>query len=237
MSDNSTIPNSGSVSKLIIHCYLDKDFKQKNSALDFTVPINPESFTRNYQVNLDTRVASGQPGTDAGYKGSQPETLKLDFVLDGTGVVQGYARPPGTKSVHDELKAFLDCAYKFDGKTHKPNYLILYWGTEIKFPCVLSSVDVNHTLFKPDGSPLRVKISATFTKTESDAARAAITNMSSPDLTHQRVVLQGDRLDWLSNTVYTDPGYFLMIGRFNNLTTVRRLTPGQKLNFPPLPKR
>lgn len=234
MSDSN--PTSNSLSKLIIHCYLDKNFQQKKPDLDFSTPINPESFTRNLTVNLDTRVAHGQPGTDAGYKSSQPEQLKLDFVLDGTGVVQGYAYPPGTNSVHEELEAFLNCAYKFDGITHKPNYLIVYWGTEIKFPCVLSSVDINHTLFRPDGSPLRVKISATFTKTESDAARAAIAQFSSPDLTHQRTVQQGDRLDNLSFDIYTQPGYFLMVGASNNLTTVRRLSPGQKLNFPPLPK-
>src|SRR5258708_34128323 len=107
MSDS--IPTDSSVSKLVIHCYLDKDFKQKKPDLDFSTPINPESFTRNVTVNLDTRVAQGQPGTDAGYKGTQPEQLKLDFVLDGTGGVQGYLRPPNTFSVHDELQAFLDC--------------------------------------------------------------------------------------------------------------------------------
>jgi Contractile injection system tube protein len=236
MSDNSTIPNSGSVSKLIIHCYEDKNFKKKKPNLDFSTPINPESFSKNYSVNLDTRVAHGQPSTDAGYKSSTPETLKLDFVLDGTGVVQGYLHPKDTKSVHDELQAFLKCAYTFDGVTHRPNYLIIYWGTEINFHCVLSSVDINHTLFLPDGSPLRVKISATFTKTESDATRAAKTKQSSPDLTHQRVVQQGDRLDWLTNDIYTDPNYFLMVARSNGLTTVRKLQPGSKINFPPLPK-
>jgi hypothetical protein len=233
---SASTPVDNSLSKLVIKCYLDKDFKQKKPEFDFTLPINPEAFTRNYTVNLDTRVAQGQPGTQAGYKSSQPEQLKLDFVLDGTGVVQFYKKPAGTNSVHDELHAFLQCVYKYDGKTHRPNYLILYWGTEIKFPCVLSSVDLNHTMFKPDGSPLRIKISATFTKTESDAARAAIAQMSSPDLTHQRQVKQGDRLDSLSYTIYADPNYFLMVGAFNQLTTVRRLTPGAKLRFPPLPK-
>ncbi len=174
MSDNSTIPNSGSVSKLIIHCYLDKNFKQE-AGLRFSVrPSTRNLFRRTIRSTwtpgwrMDSRVQ------DAGYKSSAPEQLKLDFVLDGTGVVQGYLHPKDTKSVHDELEAFLKCAYKFDGITHRPNYLIIYWGTEIKFPCVLSSVDINHTLFLPDGSPLRRKISATFTKTESDAARAAV---------------------------------------------------------------
>jgi hypothetical protein len=236
MSGSTTIPNSNSLTKLIIHCYTDKNFQVKRPDLDFSTPINPESFTKHYTINLDTRVAHGQPGTQAGYKSSQPEELKLDFVLDGTGVVQGYLHPAGTGNVSQELDAFLKCVYKYDGITHRPNYLIVYWGTEINFPCVLSSVELNHTLFNPDGSPLRVKISATFTKTESDAARAAISGMSSPDLTHQQVVQQGDRLDWLTNNIYTDPSYFLMVGKFNNLTTVRKLTPGTKLNFPPLPQ-
>lgn len=236
MSGSTAIPTGNSLTKLIINCYTDKNFQVRREDLDFSTPINPESFTKNYTVNLDTRVAHGQPGTQAGYKSSQPEELKLDFVLDGTGVVQGYLTPPGTSSVHDELDAFMECVYDYDGITHRPNYLIVYWGTEITFPCVLSSVELNHTLFNPDGSPLRVKISATFTKTESDAARAAVCQMSSPDLTHQKVVQQGDRLDLLTYNIYTDPNYFLMVGKFNNLTTVRKLTPGVKLNFPPLPQ-
>ena len=235
MSDSTPVADN-SVSKLIMHCFLDKNFQQRKEEFDFSTPINPESFTRNLTINLDTRVPQGQQGTNAGYKSSQPEQLKLDFVLDGTGVVQGYLYPPNTFSVHDELQAFLRCAYQYDGITHRPNYLIIYWGTEINFPCVLSGVDINHTLFNPDGSPLRVKISATFIKTESDAARAAVEAMSSPDLTHQRVVQQGDRLDWLSNTIYADPGYFLLVAAFNKLTTVRKIKPGLKINFPPLPK-
>jgi hypothetical protein len=233
---SSTTPKSNSLTKLIIHCYLDKNFQQKKESLDFSTPINPESFTKNYTINLDTRVATGQPGTQAGYKGSRPEELKLDFVLDGTGVVEGYLTPPGTTTVHQQLEAFIKCVYKYDGKTHMPNYLIVYWGSEIKFPCVLSNVDINHTLFNPDGSPLRVKISATFTKTESDAARAAISQMSSPDLTHQQTVQQGDRLDLMTNNIYTDYNYFLWVASVNQLTTVRKLTPGTKLNFPPLPQ-
>jgi Contractile injection system tube protein len=235
MSD-STPPATSSLTKLIIHCYLDKEFQQKKPILDFSTPINPESFTKNYKINLDTRTPHGQPGTQAGYKSSTPEELKLDFVLDGTGVVEGYLKPKKTNGVHDELAAFLKCVYKYDGKTHRPNYLILYWGSEIKFACVLSNVDINYTLFTPDGKPLRAKISATFTKTESDGARVALSQMSSPDVSHQQVVQRGDRLDWLTFTIYTDPSYFLTVGQFNGLTTVRKLTPGQKLEFPPLPK-
>ena len=239
MSGSTPSPKKGAgggLSKLIIHCYLDKNYQQKKPEMDFSTPINPESFSKSYTINLDTRVPHGQPGTTPGYKSSAPEELKLDFVLDGTGVVQGYLHPAKTHSVHEELDAFMKCVYKYDGITHRPNYLIIYWGSEINFPCVLSNVELNHTLFNPDGSPLRIKVSATFTKMESAAARTAISNPSSPDLTHQRTVQQGDRLDLLTFNIYTDPNYFLYVGKANNLTTVRKLAPGTKINFPPLPK-
>src|ERR1700742_4032036 len=120
MSGSTTPPKSASLSKMIIHCYLDKNYQQKKPKLDFSTPINPESFTKHYTVNLDTRVAHGQPGTKPGYKSSAPEELKLDFVLDGTGVVQGYLHPDKTKTVHQELEAFMKCVYQYDGITHRP---------------------------------------------------------------------------------------------------------------------
>jgi hypothetical protein len=218
---------------MVIHSFSDKDCQQELKDLVFTVPINPESFTRNYKVDLDTRTGHGQPGTQPGYKSSAPEELKIDFVLDGTGTMEGYPKKYDKMPVEIQLKKFLDCVYTFNGNTHRPNFIIVVWGSEIHFPGTASNVDLNYTLFLPNGNPLRVKVSATFKKSESDKARAAANEFKSPDLTKYKQVQLGDRLDLLTFQKYNDPSYVLQVGRVNNLTTVRKLTPATSLYFPP----
>jgi hypothetical protein len=229
----STSPSDSALSKMVIHSFSDKDFQQEELDKLFTVPINPESFTKNYKVDLDNRTGHGQPGTQPGYKSSSPEELKIDFILDGTGTVEGYPSQYANVSVHDQLKAFLDCVYTFNGTIHRPNFVIVIWGSEIRFPGTVSSVDLNHTLFLPNGTPLRIKVSVTFVKSESDKARAAANKMQSPDLTHYHRVQRGDRLDLLTFSKYNDPNYFLQVGRVNNLVTVRKIAPPQEIYFPP----
>jgi hypothetical protein len=141
-----------------------------------------------------------------------------------------------SRKVHDQLEDLKKCVYNFDGKIHRPRFLVVMWGSEINFKCVLSNLDLNYTLFEPDGSPLRVKVSATFLAHKSREQLLAESKASSPDLTHFRKVKQGDRLDLLTNSIYNNPKYFMQVGKVNGLTTLRQLMPGTNLYFPPFNK-
>lgn len=230
---NSTSTSDQGLTKMVIYAYADKDFKKPLHDLDFTVPVNPESFMRNYKVDQDKRTSSGQSGTQPGYKSSAPQELKLDFVLDGTGAIQNYFPKMASLSVHDQLHAFMKCAYDINPQTHRPNFVIIIWGPEVKFPGQLSSVDVNHMLFLSNGDPLRVKLSATFTMSESDQARIIANKLQSPDLTERHTVARGDRLDLLTNDKYGQPSYFLQVARVNRLVSPRRLPMPGVLYLPP----
>jgi hypothetical protein len=225
---SASTPFGSVLTKMVIYSYLDKDFQQPQGT--FTIPINPETFGRNYKIDLDTRAGHGQPGTQPGYKASPPDDLKIDFILDGTGAVQGYPSQLAGMTVHDQLNLFLTCAYKFNTDTHRPPFCIVVWGADVNFKGVLSSADLTYSLFLPSGDPLRVKVSATFKSSETDQQRA---KASSPDLTKSRQVRKGDRLDLLTYNYYNDPDYFLQVARVNNLVTVRWLKPGSTLFFPP----
>jgi len=226
---------SGSLHKLVIHCFTDKDFKNEIKDSMFTAPINPESFTKNVKVELETRSATGSPGKDPKFKGVGTEELKLDFILDGTNTMEGYFNK-NNASVSEALAAFLQCVNDYDGKIHRPRFLIIFWGSEIKFSCVLSNLDINHTLFDPKGYPLRVKISATFVGYNSPEAEVALKNISSPDLTHYKRVTAGDRLDLMSYNIYNDSKYFLQVAKINNLVSLRNLRLGASISFPPFDK-
>lgn len=228
---------SGKLIKVIIHAFDDERFKIKSSTSPdpISLPINPESLNRNLKVTLNQQQGQGNQGTNPDYKGTEPEVIKLDFVLDETNSIQGY-KPIGEKKfVKDQLKALMNTVYKMNCKTHRPNFLKIHWGSLV-FPCILTDLALNYTLFKPNGDPLRIKVSTTFLEYLSQEERVAKECKKSPDLTHVKQVKAGDRLDWMTHQIYNNPKYLTQIARANGLTTFRKIKPGIELVFPPLEK-
>lgn len=237
--------NSGSIEKVSIYAYTDRTFQTPNKAAPqpFYLPINPENYSENRKIVTDNRQGQGNQGTDPRYASTAPEELKLDFIFDGTGAFENYkytdapnnpAEPD--KSVRGQLRLFLDTVYHMEKETHRPNFLKIHWGQYLKFPCILSSLDIQYTLFEANGEPLRAKISATFLNYLAKEEREALEKKKSPDLTRVRAVKAGDRLDLMTHETYNDVKYVLQVARFNNLPTLRRLKPGLQLAFPPVQK-
>jgi hypothetical protein len=231
--------SDSSLRKLVIKSFANRDFTGEDPARQFATPINPESFSQTFKVNVDARTSHGNHGSEAKYTSTAPEQLRLEFILDGTKTMEGYGgdnKEYINKPVHDQLADLKKCVYDMDGNIHRPRFLIVHWGSEIDFRCVLSNLELNFTLFKPDGKPLRVKVNATFLAHKSREELEAEAKKRSPDLTHQRTVKQGDRLDLMTFGIYNDPKYFLQVGKVNALTTIRKINPGNELFFPPFDK-
>lgn len=241
---------SGKLIKVSIESFENESFsrRSKSKPNPISLPVNPESFTQNFKIKLNIQQGQGNQGTNASYKGTAPEELKLDFILDGTNTIQGYNsklefNPEIDKKsdepalpVKDQLKIFMDTVYNMNGEIHRPHFLKVHWGDGFKFPCILSNLDLNYTLFKPNGDPLRVKVSATFLNYIAQKERVARERKKSPDLTHVRLVKAGDRLDGMTHDIYKDSKYVTQIARVNGLTSFRKLKTGLELIFPPLEK-
>lgn len=230
---------SGNLEKLLIYSFTKKDFSTnvgESTKPAFVAPINPESFTKNFKVERDGQPAAGNSGQELKFKYIGPKELKLDFILDGTGTMEGYWDAYKKMSVHDQLELFTNTVYNYNGNIHQPNFLLIIWGSEIKYRCVLTNLDINFTLFHPDGTPLRAKLSATFLDYMAKEERLAKEKRRSPDLTHFRKITQADRLDLLTNSIYNNPKYLAQVARVNGLTTLRVLKPGNELKFPPFNK-
>jgi hypothetical protein len=68
-------------------------------------------------------------------------------------------------------------------------------------------------------------------------AQLASIHLSSPDLTHYKKVVAGDRLDLLTYKVYNNSKYFMQVAKANSLGTLRNSRPGLNLSFPPFDKK
>ncbi len=231
--------SNNSLQKLVIRSFNDRNFSDEKKDRLFSTPINPETFSQSFKVSADDKGGHGNQGNEVKYKSSPPEELKLDFILDGTKVMEGYGstnKELFSKPVHDQLEALKKCVYYVIPETHRPPFLTVFWGTEINFRCVLVSLDVNFTLFEPDGSPLRAKVSASFKAHKTREEIQAENKLSSPDLTHYRKITEGNRLDLMTFSIYNDSKYFLQVAKSNDLTNLRKLKTGNELYFPPFDK-
>jgi hypothetical protein len=196
-------------------------------SLVFEVMFNPNSYTVNHKLNFDTKQAPGNGGGEPEFKNKESETFTLEFMMDATGA----SRP--AKPIIDQVSQFNKVTTNMNGKTHRPNYLVVQWGTFIR-ECVLQSANITYTLFSLEGIPLRAKVNATFIERADSELNARASMFSSPDLTHEIVVKEGDLLPLLTYKTYHDQKYYLQVARINKIKNFRKLIPGTRILFPPL---
>ncbi|RIH65348.1 LysM peptidoglycan-binding domain-containing protein [Mariniphaga sediminis] len=235
---------SGELIKLRIKAYKDEQFTEEVGDGEFKTLLNPEQYKFNYKIEQNEDQASGTSATSPRFNKALPEDLELEFVFDRTGVIVDYGKP-GTaddktfsdegNGIIDDIEQFKKVIFDYNGDEHKPNYLIISWGT-LLFKGTLSEMDVTFKLFKPDGTPLRAVARAKFKGFVEDDLRVAKENNSSPDLTHIREVKEGDTLPLMAFRIYGDSKYYLEVAKANQITNFRKLSVGQKIFFPPIEK-
>jgi hypothetical protein len=219
----------------ITACTVDKDgnVTPKTGKDDsFEVMINPSSYKYDTSVCYNKTRAQGEIGNRNQFKSMNDGKVSFELILDGTGVVNLPIPGVGSDDVKTQLKR-LNKVFGYDGEEHEPNHSQLVWGTLI-FYGRMTSMSTNYSVFKPNGDPLRAKVSLNFTGFMTNKEEMAKANRSSPDLSHLIEVKAGDTLPALCYRVYRDPSYYLDIAKVNGLLNFRDLKAGQTLLFPPL---
>jgi hypothetical protein len=219
----------GLLAKMTIIPFEDADTVQVGppAGPPFVVQFNPESFTVTNEIDYGSeQPAQSEDGGPAKFKGIKPRSFTFDFLLDGTGAA-------GTKVDVLAMLAAFKATTGFWGEIHPPRFLLLQWGAFIA-TCVLVSYSINYKLFRPDGAPLRVVLSTSFREHKSKAFEELTKNLSSPDLTHAHLVMEGEHLSLITYRVYRDPSYYFHVAEANGLNTVRSVATGATLYLPPL---
>ncbi|WP_194775014.1 contractile injection system tape measure protein [Pararhodonellum marinum] len=147
------------LTKVLIHAYDDRGLRIKSRITrnPISLPVNPENFTQKYSLALNR---SNQEGF-GDFKVVNPRDLKLDFIFDGTQTIQGYVYNGKDTSVKAQLEIFMEAVYRKEGSVSYPRYLKVQWGNFI-FPCVLADLELNYTMFAPNGEPLRIQVTTSF---------------------------------------------------------------------------
>jgi hypothetical protein len=211
---------------------------QEPTGLSFAIPLlfecmfNPDTYTVEHTTSFNTQQPVNGTGGDPKFNGAQPGTFSIEFILDGTGVSSDLEIPVAIP-VPVQVLLFNAVTLDISGDIHRPNYLIVQWGTFIR-DCVLVNSRITYTLFDSNGIPLRAKVNATFLERTDSKLNQIASMFSSPDLTHSKLVQEGDILPLMVYKEYKTQGYYLQVAGANRLKNFRKLETGTTINLPPI---
>mgnify|MGYP001363749433 CR=1 FL=1 len=232
------IGNLFKLAKLTIAAYENSERTTKLGLINtLEVQYNPETLSIKHESVFQAKQGIATSSAQARFSHGRSKLLNVSLVFDGTKVGYfGVELLRHVPSVAERIKQFLDLCYKIQGETHEPSYLRLSWDKSVLgpgFDCRLQSVDINYTAFERDGSALHATLAAVFVEDLDPKKKASLDRLSSPDLTHRRVVRSGDTLPLLCREIYGSSAYYLQVAEVNGLDDFRELEPGQALIFPP----
>ena len=250
----------GKLEKMKIIAYNDPHCEDSHKVGDaFSALVNPETYSLDYKVVFNSSQGQGSSATQQRYSYTPPEEMSFDFLFDSTGLlgnasllskaigkadaflgtggaIGGIATGlMGDKGVYEDVEKFKKMMMEYDSSSHEPKHFKLIWGRLI-FKGRCTGLSINYKLFNPDGTPIRAMCKVTFKGSVEENLRVAIENALSPDLTHYRVVKEGDTLPGLCYRIYGDSKYYLEVAKVNKLVDFRNLRQGDELFFPPVEK-
>jgi hypothetical protein len=223
MPDGGTIV--GGITKLTIEAFEDVDCT-KPTEESIVVPINPEGYSQKLGAKYTESEAIGASGRQKVLYRELGESLTLKLILDGTGAVP-FAT---TRSVTDQILDLRRIGLRINKDTDETNYLKLSWGV-LLFKCRMTRLQIQYTLFNPDGTPLRASVQATFDSVRPPNAPAG--KESARKKGRYETVRAGDTLPTMCQRVYGNPNYYPDVAFANQLDTFA-VSAGRQLYFPPL---
>lgn len=226
----------GELKKMKIVAYSKADYSDSSRKGEYTALINPDSYQLEYKIEYNNEQGQGSSSSQQRYKFTKPEDLSFEFLFDATGVLAtDTGLSPPKEDIAEDIQKFKELLTAYDGSSHQPHHLKLFWGT-LLFKGRLTSLQIQFKLFKPDGRPLRAVAKATFKGSLEENFRVALENSQSPDVTHLRKVMAGDTLPLMCYQIYGDSKFYLEVAKANRLADFRNLKAGDELFFPPIEK-
>lgn len=179
-------------------------------------------------------------------KGAGQNTPELQFTTGNSAMIEfGEILFDGFDdrvNVHDKYVVPLENLIHVDKKLHRPPLVFFSWGsgwgqgggkinTGVYF---ITGLDVNYTMFLPDGTPVRCKCKLTLT--EAPAKGKGGGDRQSPDTAHVYLVSRSDTLQSIAGKEYDDPSQWRRIANANGIDDPLNLMPGHRLLIPPILK-
>jgi len=201
------------------------------------VQFNPEEYTLTTSVNFAQTTVPGLSAPLTQFVAGGLQTLEMELFLDtyeehreGSRVLNRAAEDVRT------LVAAIGRLMAIEPTTHAPPVLLFTWGT-LSFTCLLAQARQRFTMFRPDGTPVRARITVTFNEFRTADLEAKEVKRETADYSRVHEVSEGETLRMVAWRAYGDPALWRPIALRNDLDDPRRLEPGVRLVVPRLPYR
>ena len=204
-----------------------------NTGIRIPVQFNPEE----YSVNRDNNFAQASvPGLSAPllqFAHGNMQTLELELLLD---TYEAHRGPPANGAGADvrPLVRKVTGLMDIDPTTHAPPILLFTWGS-FSFTCVLARASQRFIMFRPDGIPVRARVTVTFNEFKNAELEAKEVKRETADYSKWHELGQGETLSALSGRLFGNPALWRAIAIRNGIDDPLALVPGQKLMIPQLP--
>jgi len=215
--------------KIVI--YGDDKAKAKNAGkgeIDFL--FNPEAIRVTKTVKPKEGKQAGQNAPAPQFTGGNALVLEFGDILFDTFEKR--------TSVYKEHVVQLEKLIMVDENLHRPPQVFFTWGAgwgegpgEIHTGMwFVTGLDVNYTMFLPNGTPVRCTCKLTLTEVPKPPTK------SSPDTAHVYLVSRSDTLQGIANKEYDDPAEWRRIAEANGIDDPLHVQPGRRLLIPPILK-
>jgi len=201
------------------------------------VQFNPEEYTLNRDINYAQAAVPGLSAPLLQFVGGNLQTLDMELFLDSYEAhKQGSRLINAAHSDVRELVRQVADLMAIQPSTHAPPVLLFTWGS-LAFTCVLAKLAQRYVLFLPNGTPVRARLTVSFSEYRNVELEAKEVKRETSDYSKRHVVSEGDTLSSIAGAAYGDPRLWRVIAIANRLQAARRLTAGTRLRLPRLPFR
>jgi contractile injection system tube protein/LysM domain-containing protein len=201
------------------------------------VMFNPEEYT----LSRDNNFAQiGVPGLSAPivqFVHGNQQTLEMELFLDTYEAHTAGART--LNQAGDDVRALarkVTDLMNIDASTHAPPVLLFTWSS-LTFTCVLSRAIQRFIMFRPDGTPVRARLTVTFSQYSNAELEAKQIKRETADFTKLHIVGQGETLASIAQICYGNPRLWRPIAVRNRIDDPRTIAAGTRLTVPQLPYR
>lgn len=194
-----------------------------NDVIDFC--FNPTEYQFQKSNNFSEIAIPGLESPPIQFVRGNSEKLSVELLADTSDTLE---------DVRDKYVTKVRDLMKVKPESHAPPVVNFVWGKDEKnaFKGVIESLNITYTLFSPEGTPLRAKLSLTLKEYRPVEIQLKDPPRSSPDVEKTWVVRRGDKYSSIAAAVYRDPAQWRAIAEANEVNDPRVLRPGTVLTLP-----
>lgn len=200
------------------------------------VLFNPTEYSLKRSSNFAQTAVPGLSAPIMQFVHGGMQTLDMELLVDTYEDHREGGRNTTAGTDVRELTGTITQLMDIDPTTHAPPILLFAWGS-LAFTCVLANVSQKFTMFLPDGTPVRARLTVTFNEFRNVDLEAKEIKRETADYSKLHVVGQGESLASIAQKVYENPALWRPIALRNRLTDPRDLPVGLRLVIPQLPFR